>query len=54
MGAGDFLVFVGTVALGAVSVWQTKKANDLSERAAKLAEKANDISEKLLALEGRK
>ncbi len=32
---GSVLSFVGTIILGTISVWQTKKANDLSERVLK-------------------
>ena len=41
---GNFLAFIGTVILGAVAVWQNKKANET-------AEQANDLSKKLLAIE---
>lgn len=29
---GDVLAFLGTVVLGVIAVWQTKKANDISEK----------------------
>jgi len=35
---GSILAFLGTVALGALALWQNKKANDLSKRLIKLEE----------------
>jgi hypothetical protein len=43
--AGDLIAFVGTITLGFVAYWQTRNANELSERLAKL-EESNFITAK--------
>lgn len=45
---GAVLTLVGTVLLGAVTVWQTKKANDIAERADEDARKAQERAHKPL------
>lgn len=37
-GAGDFISFVGTISLGLVAVYQTKKANEISSRLLQIEE----------------
>lgn len=53
-----FYAFVGTVALGALALWQneqanleTKKANDMSNRLVQLTEQANAMNKRLLDIE---
>lgn len=48
---GDLLAFLGTVVLGYIAVYQTKKANDMTEQANQIAEQANKTSARLMDLQ---
>lgn len=49
--AGGFIAFVGTIVLGAVAYWQTKKAHQQAEKAHELNEKQLKAQEKSLVAE---
>lgn len=48
---GSYLSFLGTVVLGAVTVYQTKKAHQQTEKANNLAEQSNELAEQMQKLE---
>ena len=48
---GDLLTFVGTVVLGYIAVYQTKRANDMTEKANQIAEQATQTSSRLMDLQ---
>ena len=48
---GDLLAFIGTVVLGYIAVYQTKKANDMTEQANSIAKQANRTSARLIDLQ---
>ena len=50
---GVFLSFLASTFLGAVALWQTKQANDITKQANDITKQANDISNRMLLLEER-